>query len=128
MTCFVCQLKLWQNSKTQIVTKLKNSNCDKIQKILWWQNSNTQIVTKLQRPNCNITPKLKLSQTLKNYVVRKSLTLCQLMRCTQGSLLRSPDILRCFSQNLLGVCVFQFVITKTPLPNGLGTSSQRVCL
>ena len=38
--------------KTQIVTKLKNSNCDKIQKLKLWQNSNcdkthkTQIVTK----------------------------------------------------------------------------------
>ena len=26
-------LKLWQNSKTQIVTKLKNYNCDKTQKL-----------------------------------------------------------------------------------------------
>ena len=45
-------LKLWQNSETQIVTKLKNSNCDKTQimtKVELWQNSScekSQIVTK----------------------------------------------------------------------------------
>ena len=42
------KLKLWQNSKTQIVTQLKNSNCDKTKKkqnvtklnnIKLWQNS-----------------------------------------------------------------------------------------
>ena len=44
---------MWWNSKTQIVMKLKNSNCDETQKLqFWqtpkfklWQNSNTQIVT-----------------------------------------------------------------------------------
>ena len=36
------KLKFGQNSKTQFVTKLKNSNCDKT------QNSKTQIVTKLK--------------------------------------------------------------------------------
>ena len=46
-------------SKTQIVTKFKNSNCDKTQKLKWWQNSKTQIVTKLK--NSNVT-KLKLWQ------------------------------------------------------------------
>ena len=73
--------KVWQNSKTKIVTKLKNSNsdqtqklklwrffgiklkksiCDKIQKIKYWQNSKTQIatkknqiVTKLKNSNCD---------------------------------------------------------------------------
>ena len=30
--------KLWQNSKNQIVTKLKWSNCDKSKKIKLWQN------------------------------------------------------------------------------------------
>ena len=31
-------LKLWQNSMTQIVTKLKNSYGDKTQKLKLWQN------------------------------------------------------------------------------------------
>ena len=34
--------------KTQIVTKLKNSNHVKIQKLKLWQNSETQIFTKLK--------------------------------------------------------------------------------
>ena len=55
---------LKKNSKTQIVTKLKNSICNKIQKYkLWkktqklkfWPNSKTQMVTKLRK---NVT-KLK---------------------------------------------------------------------
>ena len=56
---------LWQNSKTQIVTKLKkhilsqnsNLNYDKTQKLKFWLNSNTQIVTKLKTSNCDITKK-----------------------------------------------------------------------
>ena len=33
--------------ETQIVMKFKNSNCDETQKLKWRQNSKTQIVTKL---------------------------------------------------------------------------------
>ena len=40
-------LKLQQNLKTKIVTKLWNSNCDKTQKLKMWKNSKSQIVTKL---------------------------------------------------------------------------------
>ena len=59
------KLKLWQNSKilivtklkTQIVTKLKNwncyksqkLNCDKTQKLKMWPNYKTEIVTKLKK-------------------------------------------------------------------------------
>ena len=61
------KLKLWQNSKSQIGTKLKNSNChqtkkknckktkkttkfDKIQKLVpKFKNSKTHIVTKLKK-------------------------------------------------------------------------------
>ena len=65
------KFKLWWNSKTQIVMKLKtqivmtlktsncdktlNSNCNKTQKLKFCQNSKTQIVTKLklwQKSNC----------------------------------------------------------------------------
>ena len=35
--------------KTQIVTNLKNTNCDRTLKLKLWQNSKTQIVTKLKR-------------------------------------------------------------------------------
>ena len=80
-----------QNLKTQIVTKLKNPNCEKLKKTLiltklkksncdktnkktkLWQNSRTQTVTKLkkqiltkpERSNCNQTQKLKLCKTKK---------------------------------------------------------------
>ena len=53
------KLKLWQNSRTQIVMQLK-----------WWQNSKTQIVTKLKKNQivtklkkksyCDKTQKLKM--------------------------------------------------------------------
>ena len=63
------KLKLWQNSKTQIVTILKNSRSDKTQsetklklKLKLWQISNTQIVTKLKFSNCEKT---------QNFIVKK---------------------------------------------------------
>ena len=46
------------NSKTQMVTKLKNSNGDKTPKVKWWQNSKSQIVTKLKKTQ--VVTKLKL--------------------------------------------------------------------
>ena len=52
------QLKIWQNSKTQIVTKK--------QKHKLRQNSKSRIVTKLKNSNCEQTQKLKLWQNLKN--------------------------------------------------------------
>ena len=62
---------MWQNSKNQIVTKVKNSNCaktpivTKLKKLKLWQNSKTQIVTKLKGSNCDKTQKQKLWQILK---------------------------------------------------------------
>ena len=57
------KLKLWQNWKTQTVTKLKNSNFDKTQELKLWQNSNNKkIVTKLKDLNCDETQQLKLRQ------------------------------------------------------------------
>ena len=35
------KLKFWQNSRTQIVKKLKNSKFDETQKLKLWQNSET---------------------------------------------------------------------------------------
>ena len=49
------KFKLWQNKKIQMVSKLKNTNCDK--------TNNNQIVTKLKKSNCDQTKKkLKLWQ------------------------------------------------------------------
>ena len=53
---------MWQNSKTQSVTKLKKENCDKTQLKLG-QNSKTQIETKLENSNCDKTQKSKLWRT-----------------------------------------------------------------
>ena len=52
------KLKLWPNSKLQIMRNLKDSNCDKTQKyncdqtnfFLFWQNSKTQISDKILKP------------------------------------------------------------------------------
>ena len=45
---------MWQNSATQNATKLKNSRCDKTQKL---KCDKTQNVTKLKNSNCD-TPAL----------------------------------------------------------------------
>ena len=58
------ELKLWQNSKTQFVTKPKKFKCDKT--II-----KTQIVTKLKKSNCDKTQKLKLWQYSKTRIVTK---------------------------------------------------------
>ena len=52
------KLKLWENLNTQIVTILKNSNCDKTQ--------NKQIVTKLEEEkNCDKTHKLGIGKKVR---------------------------------------------------------------
>ena len=51
--------KWWKNSKTQIVTKLKNSIFNKIQ---------TRITTKLKNSNCDQAKKIKLWQISKTVV------------------------------------------------------------
>ena len=51
------------NSKTQVVMKLKNPNCDKTQKLKMWQYSKSQIV------NTQTVTKLKLWQNLKTWNV-----------------------------------------------------------
>ena len=84
------KLKLWQNSKTQIATKLENSNCDKTKKFKLWQNfkknsnidktKKNQTVTKLKkktdlwqnsRTQTVIELKKKLWQNLKDQIVTK---------------------------------------------------------
>ena len=79
----VTKLKLWQGSKTQIVTILKNSNCKKKKKL---KNSNCdktqiQIVATLKT---QILATQFLTK-LKQYFGKNNLTLRQPMRCTLGS-------------------------------------------
>ena len=64
--CFVFFLKLRQNSKTKIVSKLKHSNCDKTQKHKLCQNSKIQIGTKLNNSNCDKTKNSNCNVTQKN--------------------------------------------------------------
>ena len=86
------KIKFWQNSQTQIVTKVKktqivktsncekktqklklwknlkkNLNCDKTKKLKLWQNSKTQTLTKLKRNQ--IVTKLK---RIKSWQISKS--------------------------------------------------------
>ena len=55
--------KMWQNSKTRNVTKLKNWNCDKTQKFKLWHNSKTE--------NCYKSQKLQLWKNSKTQIVTK---------------------------------------------------------
>ena len=48
-TQVVATLKLWQNSNCEIKNqKLKNSKCDKTWELKLWQNSKTEMLTKLE--------------------------------------------------------------------------------
>ena len=81
------KLKFKQNfQQTEIVTKLKNLNCDKTQKLILWQNSKTQIgtklkteiVNKLKNSNCDSTQivgKLKNSNCDNTFFSKKMLLL-----------------------------------------------------
>ena len=52
---------MWQNlnSKTHIVTKLKNSKFYQTQKLKFWQNSKTKIAKKFQNLNCDSSERSK---------------------------------------------------------------------
>ena len=118
--------KLWQDSKNQIVKKLKTSNCDKTQEVKLWHNSKIQIMTKLKNKiviklknsNCYKTQQLKCWPNLKAHIVKKlkntnfdttqkevtvtnsiknNWTPQQPMRCSWGSFFcNSRDVLICF--------------------------------
>ena len=62
----------WQNSKTQILAKIRNSDCYKTQKLKLWQNLKTQIATKPKNWNSN---KLKTQAVIKikTQIVKKNL-------------------------------------------------------
>ena len=61
----------FDKTQTQIVTRLKNSNYDKTQKLKLWQNAKTQIAMKLKNTNCDKTQKLKIWQNSKTQIVTK---------------------------------------------------------
>ena len=67
-------LKLWQNSRTQIGRKLKNSNLDKTQQHKLWQKLKSHIVTKLKNSNCGKTQQFKLWQYSKHKLWQNSKT------------------------------------------------------
>ena len=75
----VTRLKLWQNFKTSILTKLKNTNYGKTWQLKLWQNSKTPIVTKLKKSNFaksqnkifEKAQKLELWQNSKTQIVTK---------------------------------------------------------
>ena len=71
------KLKVWGNSKTQIVMKLKNSNCDEIQKLKLLFNSGTWLLMKLKNSNWFETQKLKWWQNSKTQIVIKKNSNCQ---------------------------------------------------
>ena len=72
--CDKTQLKLWWNSKTQIVIKLKNSNCDETKKLKWWQTLKTKNGDKTKKnsyceknPKTQIVTKLILTQVVTKF-------------------------------------------------------------
>ena len=76
------KLKFWQNSKPQIVTKLKNSNCDKTQKLKLWQKPKTQIVIKIKSLNVNKNQIVVIVTSLS----KNNLTPWKPIRCSCGQL------------------------------------------
>ena len=72
------------------MSKLKNSNWDKTQKLKLWQNSKTEIVTNLNYQKSQFEKK----KTLKVSFSKNILTHWQPMRCSVGSVLQ---FLRCFN-------------------------------
>ena len=65
------QLKLCWNSKTQIVMKLKNSNCYKTQKKFNCDGTQTLIAIKLKKSNCD-NSKIHIVTKLKMWREKKS--------------------------------------------------------
>ena len=65
------KLKMWQNSETEIVNKLKMENVAKRLKI--WQNSKTQNETKLYNSICDWNYTLKMWQNLKAQMWQKKI-------------------------------------------------------
>ena len=64
---------MWRK-KTQLVKKVKNSNCDKTEKHKLWQSSKTQIETKFKKKTQIVnkkTKRVKLWQNLKTQIVNK---------------------------------------------------------
>ena len=81
-TRIVMKLKtqIWWNSKTEIVMKQKNWNCDKLQKLkLWWNSKIKRVIklkkdsngTKLKSSSCDKTQKLILWHNSKIQIVTK---------------------------------------------------------
>ena len=99
---------MWQNSKTQFFTKLKNSNCDETQIIT---KLKTQIVTKLKNSNgdktqklkfwepknwnCDKTQKLKMWRNLKTQIVTKQTQKLKLWQNSKTQIVTKPKKSNC---------------------------------
>ena len=88
---------MWQNSKTQIVTKLKNSNCVRTQKLkVWqnlkrelWQNSKTQIVTVVI---VTVVTVAVVTVVIATVFSKNNLTPKQTMKCSRAAFCSSHDV------------------------------------
>ena len=84
--------------KTQIVTKLKKTNCDKTQQIKLWQNSTTQIVRKFNKPKFwqySLTQMRVTILSLQEIVVSSSVLKILNGHCNVGTILCWSHILNC---------------------------------
>ena len=97
------KLKLWWNSKTQIVIKLKNSNYDQTQKLKLWKNSKTKIVIKLnfwQNSSCD-----------KTQIVTK-LKLWQNSLCDKTQIVRKNQKLKCYKSQIVTIVTVMIKVTE----------------
>ena len=103
---------MWQNSKIQIVTKLKTSNCDQTQKLkLGKTKSKTQIVTILKT---QIVTKLKMWQNSKTIIVTKKLKKKKIVTELKNSNGGKTQILKLSqnSNNLMVTKINKNIVTK----------------
>ena len=92
----ILKLILWQNSNTQISTKLKKvSSCDKIQQLKLWQNSNSNLeflkAANMQSHDCAKYLRICISFWLMNKKQEK----LELMRCICHNLTKFSSFM-CF--------------------------------
>ena len=121
------KLKLWQT-----VMKLKNFYCDKTQNLKWWQNSKTQIMTKLKlwekklkklkcdNSNCDKTwelkwwqtSKLKFWQYSKTQIVSKAQIVMKLKLWWNSRTKKLKKKLKCEEKNSNSKCDKTQIVTK----------------
>ena len=68
------ELQLWINSKTQIVMKLKKSNCDKTKTQIVKKTQSLGLWLLWQNSYCNKTPIVRKTQTVKKKLKNSNVT------------------------------------------------------